>query len=886
MIPFGILIQQILGITPDYGPPGGRDSWVSHWSLEEVSGDSADDLGSNTLLDTNTVTQATGIVGKSRFFTAASQEYFKIDTGTHNLSAEEGDFTFWTWFKPTTLPSIFAIASVKIWGGSSMGSYNWALQYDGGILKLYLPSNVAWLNAAATTFGALTPGETYFVLCQYNHATNTIGIKINNGTLDTGTGPVTPNNPGGDVPFLLGSVSIASRYFDGWMDQAGFARAILSQEDQDWLWNDGAGRSYAAPVASDPIEFIGSTFVKGTQGTGDLLIDVPTGTQENDLVIMFDANRNSFVALPTGGSTWVEELGYHVLISSVVTPPTTNDRHFVWSKIAGASEPAQYIIPYTDDGSFDGYCIICVTFRNADSVEDYAVVGGTATAPSVTAVEGDTLISWHGTVSETSSEASVVRPDGMTLVDKQWDGVPDAGIAVAYKVNLTPGTTGNKIWSTAWTGYEFSGNILIRDSGWVGDTGDDVYFLDSTTLVSINTGNNTINITVPSHSEGDMMVIHGTSRNSYIGEPEGGGWTLVYNRSVHQGALQAPGQSNDQIYLWWKFAGASEPATYSFLIADDGTDGQVILCASFRNATGIDCVEMYGNHGEVAPSTLAADGDLLVSIHGATYDSSGHTSTVIPSGMTLIDLAYNANADVATTWCWEKVEIDGYTGDKGWISDENDYEFTGNIVLRGINPLPQPTLTNLMPVDSRDMTGNWSLNDTPVISFDQTGLEGSPNTASKVEDDSASDGEYIWLPIDIGTDYGWYVIRYFIAKDAVDKTTRSIETGLRSANSTSAPTGDGISLNWATDDGVVNNTRKNSSGAAYYEINSWDDDWWEVVMSFHNGEDQYIHAVIIPATGVGVYSASQQGFIICGGVELYYEVTRAAVVGRDPNPNL
>ena len=221
-------------------PAGYKDNWVSHWSMEEASGNSADDHGSNTLVDNNTVTQATGIVGNARLFTAANLESFTVAAG-HGLHAGTRDFTFWTWYNATTLPAVHALATVKI-AGTNANRYDWVLQYDGARMKFYVPSASTFHVASATTFGALSTSTTYFILGQYNYATNTIGIKINNGTLDTAAGPTTPNNTGGQ--FISGASLIAGRYLDGWQDQMGFSPEILPQTHQDWLWNSGAGRAY------------------------------------------------------------------------------------------------------------------------------------------------------------------------------------------------------------------------------------------------------------------------------------------------------------------------------------------------------------------------------------------------------------------------------------------------------------------------------------------------------------------------------------------------------------------------------------------------------------------------------------------------------------------
>ena len=210
------------------------------------------------------------------------------------------------------------------------------------------------------------------------------------------------------------------------------------------------------------VTFIASSFfVDADIGTGDVLIDKPVGTLEDDLVVLFGINRNSLVALPTGGTTWIEKFGYTIASTSVSEPVTTNDNSYLWYKIAGGSEPSQYTLAYTDEGT-DGMCLICATFRNASSVETYGAVD-TKTAPSLTASEDDTFLSWRGTAFGEDSAASITAPTGMTLIDKHHTDVAEVGLATAYEHNLSAGATGTRLWGGGWgSDWDITGNVLIR----------------------------------------------------------------------------------------------------------------------------------------------------------------------------------------------------------------------------------------------------------------------------------------------------------------------------------------------------------------------------------------------------------------------------------------
>src|SRR4051812_43478016 len=70
---------------------------ASYWKLEEASGTRADEIGSQTLTDNNTVTQAVGKLGNAAQFTAANSESLShADSATLSLGADQ-DFTLGAW---------------------------------------------------------------------------------------------------------------------------------------------------------------------------------------------------------------------------------------------------------------------------------------------------------------------------------------------------------------------------------------------------------------------------------------------------------------------------------------------------------------------------------------------------------------------------------------------------------------------------------------------------------------------------------------------------------------------------------------------------------------------------------------------------------------------
>ena len=208
-----------------------------------------------------------------------------------------------------------------------------------------------------------------------------------------------------------------------------------------------------------PIEFVAGDSVQGS-GASTHVISKPTGTVEGDLVIIMASCRNSFLGLPTGGTTWISKVTFGIRSSSIDNPfSAANEPYYIWYKIAGGSEPATYSLAVTDQGA-DGRAIIIATFRNASIVDVYDVT--TAPAPSIVAEGGDCLISFHGTAFDNSTEAGVSAPGGMTIIDKTYNATGDVGNAMAYELDVAAGATGTRSWTTNWGSYDITGNIVIR----------------------------------------------------------------------------------------------------------------------------------------------------------------------------------------------------------------------------------------------------------------------------------------------------------------------------------------------------------------------------------------------------------------------------------------
>jgi hypothetical protein len=176
-------------------------------------------------------------VGNAASFSGGNPSYFTRPAG-HGLQAGARSFAFSLW---VTLDAV--VNEVILWCGNSGHTYtnDYYLHYISSSLTFYVPSAGVWRQASATTFGAWTAGVANHVYCEYDIDANLIGISINNGTLDQGLGPVTPNDMGHG--FFLGYVN--GFWFEGDLDEVAFwGGRVLTTAERSELYNDGSGIDY------------------------------------------------------------------------------------------------------------------------------------------------------------------------------------------------------------------------------------------------------------------------------------------------------------------------------------------------------------------------------------------------------------------------------------------------------------------------------------------------------------------------------------------------------------------------------------------------------------------------------------------------------------------
>jgi hypothetical protein len=204
-----------------------------------------------------------------------------------------------------------------------------------------------------------------------------------------------------------------------------------------------------------------------------------------------------------------------------------------------------------------------------------------------------------------------------------------------------------------------------------------VYESDST-ATSPGSGDADVTLTKPSGTaSGDLLIAHIVVTNGTDVAPPDGTWTPiseVTNGSTYDAAF-------------WKVAGGSEPADYTFGNTSSGDRAAGAMCR-ISGADGTTPVNAAGSNSytgdsaaDESPSVTTTVGDcLLVLTHGA---DAAPTTNVVPSGST--EQWYQANSsNTSTKGATVAAGAAGATGAKVWDVSG----FTDTFVLRTIAVAP------------------------------------------------------------------------------------------------------------------------------------------------------------------------------------------------------
>lgn len=215
---------------------------ISYWKLNEASGTRADSVGSNNLTDNNTVTRVLGKQSGAAQFVLANTEYLSVAS---NSSLQVGNEPFcicgWVYLSTNaTTQSLFSKYNTS-------SNRQFLVDYVTGTNRFRFvvsPDGSATVTQVyANNFGAPSTGTWYFICAWHDSVGDTVNIQVNNGTADSAAfvGGVFPT---GNGDFTIGSNSGGGSYLNGYADEIGFWKRLLTTEEKTRLYNSGNGITY------------------------------------------------------------------------------------------------------------------------------------------------------------------------------------------------------------------------------------------------------------------------------------------------------------------------------------------------------------------------------------------------------------------------------------------------------------------------------------------------------------------------------------------------------------------------------------------------------------------------------------------------------------------
>jgi hypothetical protein len=229
---------------------------ISHYKLDESSGNAADSISTNTLTNNNSVTYTAAKINKGADFESSSSQSLSIADASQRGLDFTTAFTIPLWIKFESLPGTNTdMQWVAKWNaGANKRAYRFGVQNVSGSYFMRLGVSSA---GTATVEGSYawtpTTGTWYHVAVTWNAGAYVFYINGVNVASGTTTGVTSLFNS--DETFYLGR-SGDGAYYDGLEDEVPVFNRALSATEISALYNSGAGLAYPWTVSSSNIKSI------------------------------------------------------------------------------------------------------------------------------------------------------------------------------------------------------------------------------------------------------------------------------------------------------------------------------------------------------------------------------------------------------------------------------------------------------------------------------------------------------------------------------------------------------------------------------------------------------------------------------------------------------
>jgi hypothetical protein len=218
---------------------------VAYWKQDEASGNALDSHASNDLTDVNGVVGGvTGKVATARDFESSSAQYFTIAS---NADLELGADTAFTWAGWVRIEQDFQSGTDILGKGGQIAAEDlaYSLRINGTFRFEFVVGNGTTSASVADTSVFPTPVDTwFFIVAWHDPSVDKIFIQINDdATPDEAAWSGGTQSESG--AFELGrSRGVFGSSWDGYLDEWGFWKRVLTSDERTTLYNSGNGTTY------------------------------------------------------------------------------------------------------------------------------------------------------------------------------------------------------------------------------------------------------------------------------------------------------------------------------------------------------------------------------------------------------------------------------------------------------------------------------------------------------------------------------------------------------------------------------------------------------------------------------------------------------------------
>ena len=206
-------------------------------------------VASSDLVVTGAERGVTGKLGKALYFDGSGDYAQATSAGTtgFNFMHQNGaTFTVLSWYQCDNFSSQTNLMGTEQVSGSESG-FLFALRTDRKWDIFIGQTNSDMVNFNDSV---QTPNDTdwHMLMVQYNDATGTVSVSIDNGTVATNTGHNLTNTSNQANYFVMGVDGALNESWEGRLDETSIWNRILTTSEITTIYNSGSGKAIKAPI--------------------------------------------------------------------------------------------------------------------------------------------------------------------------------------------------------------------------------------------------------------------------------------------------------------------------------------------------------------------------------------------------------------------------------------------------------------------------------------------------------------------------------------------------------------------------------------------------------------------------------------------------------------